>query len=138
MILHADTLMWLKYQDEEDKKVVAIKDKKLLDENYCNWNNLGLNIYFPNQHKIYTVSMHQCISMFIKPQQVNIVSWVQHKCLLKSTQKILSLDQVQIPNYLQKAAVLVGAPLDSLSEKELADRYRDPNQKVVGWIYPDE
>ncbi len=46
--LLADTLMWLHYEDEHNKKVYSIQDKEVTNPNNdCGWNNMAVNIYFP-------------------------------------------------------------------------------------------
>jgi hypothetical protein len=38
------------------------------------WFNLGLYFFLPKQARIILVSVHNCFSCFVKPQQANIVS----------------------------------------------------------------
>ena len=93
---------------------------------------MAIYFYLPSKRTIVPVVVHNCWTCFTKPQQANIVSWF--KCYLA---KQPELEEVRIPLYLKKAATLVGAPLGSMSNKELAQIHINSADYVRGYVYDE-
>ena len=94
---------------------IQYEDWKAPEKEIKKWYNLGLFFFFKKASKILLVGVHNCMPCFAKPQQAIIVSWFLD--YLKEHPKIKT---VFIPLYLKEASYLVGAPLGSMSHKELA------------------
>ena len=96
------------------------------------WFNLGAYFFLPKQARIILVSVHNCLSCFVKPQQANIVSW-----FVNYLSKHKNLKNVYIPLCLKEAGQLVGAPHGSMKNWELEQVHLSSAEYASGFIYDE-
>ena len=96
------------------------------------WYNLGLHFYLPKAKKIIAVAVHNCWEVFRKPQQVKIVSWFKYYLSQHP-----ELEGVFIPLGLKAASRLVGAPLGSMSHKDVQQIHANSAQYTTGFVYDE-
>jgi hypothetical protein len=96
------------------------------------WYNLGLWFYLRKANKVVLVGVHNCMKCFTMPQQAAIVSF-----FIKYVKDHPELDHVYIPLLFKKASNLVGAPLGSLTHKEVENLHIKPGDYTKGFIYSE-
>ena len=96
------------------------------------WFNLGAYFFLPKRARIILVSVHNCLSCFVKPQQANIVSW-----FVNYLSKHKNLKNVYIPLCLKEAGQLVGAPVGSMKNEELEQIHLSSVEYATGFIYDE-
>ena len=102
------------------------------DEEIKQWYNVAISFYIPQKRQIVPVAVHNCWTVFTKPQQANIVSWFK-EYLAKHDE----LNDINIPLYLKKAATLVGAPLGSMSHLDVEQIHQNETDYAIGNVYEE-
>ena len=96
MKLVTDGLYWIPFSGGDDNEEKT-------------WRHMALKFYFPQSKILRIVSLYYCLHCFIKPQQMNIMSWLREE--LKRQKKRVDLKKVAIPRYFKEASRLVGAAM---------------------------
>jgi hypothetical protein len=111
VVLIADDIEWIQPEDFKEG-----------DEQPYQWHYLALSFYFPVKNKIIKISMKNCISCFVKPQRINIMSWLRKRLRDDG----YDLKQMGVPRCLKGASELIGAAIGDLSHADVAKSYLNP------------